>query len=173
VTATVADDRHLTGSCSAVVNVLAPPVPVAPVPAAEAQDVGTCNFSDPNKPAHVDNVCKATLDEVAMRLQREVNGRLVVVGYAEDAEVMTASDIDGQRSVNIKYYLTEGEGQAQIDPARIETRTGPHGSKSAKLYFVPQEATFAGGETVVVDESKTKGQPRSASGARKPTPPLQ
>jgi hypothetical protein len=104
-------------------------------------------------------VCKAILDGVALQLRHETNGRLVVVGYAEEAEVANASDIDGQRSVNIKHYLTGGEGQAGIDPARIEARTGSHGNRSAKLYFVPQDASFAEGETVIVDESKTKNHP--------------
>jgi hypothetical protein len=161
VTATVADARHQAASCTAVVNVLAPPAPptTPPAPVAEARDVGACNFSDPRRAARVDNVCKAILDQVAMQMHSEPNGRLVVVGYAEEAEVVNASDIDGQRSVNVKYYLTGGEGQAGIDPARIEARTGPHGSRSAKLYFVPQDASFAAGETVVVDESKTRGHP--------------
>jgi hypothetical protein len=161
VTATVVDEHHQTASCTAVVNVLAPPVavPAPPVTIVEVREVGTCNFSDPKRAARVDNVCKAVLDEVALQLRREPNGRLVVVGYAEEAEVLNASDIDGQRSVNIKHYLTEGEGQAGIDPARIEARTGPHGSKSSKLYFVPQDASFTSGETVIVDESKTKGHP--------------
>jgi hypothetical protein len=160
VTATVADARHQAASCTAVVNVLAPPAPPAPpVTAVEAREVGSCNFSNPSKAARVDNVCKAVLDQVALQLQREPNGRLVVVGYAEEVELVNVSDIDGQRSVNIKRYLTGGEGQAGIDPARIEARTGPHGSRSAKLYFVPQDASFAAGETVVVDESKMKGRP--------------
>jgi hypothetical protein len=161
VTATVTDDRHLTASCTAVVNVLAPPPPPQASPAAvvETREVGACSFSNPNKASRVDNVCKAVLDQVALQLQRDPNGKLVVVGYAEATEVATSSDIDGQRSLNIKRYLTAGESQAGIDPARIEARTGPHGSSTAKLYFVPQDATFAPGDTVVVDESKIQGHP--------------
>ena len=155
VTANVVDDRGLSTQCTAAVNVLAPPVTVV-----EAQDVGTCNFSDPRRTTRVDNVCKAVLDEVALRLQREPNGKLVVVGYAEDDEVVKVSDIDGQRSVNVKYYLTSGESQAQIDPSRIEARSGPHGSRSAKLYFVPEGASFTGEGTQPVDESTTKGRSR-------------
>jgi hypothetical protein len=164
VTATVADVHRQTTSCTVAVDVLAPagtapPVTASPAAGAEAREVGTCNFSDPKRAARVDNVCKAILDGVALQLRHETNGRLVVVGYAEEAEVANASDIDGQRSVNIKHYLTGGEGQAGIDPARIEARTGSHGSRSAKLYFVPQDASFAEGETVIVDESKTKNHP--------------
>jgi hypothetical protein len=169
----VVDDRGLSAQCTAAVNVLAPPVT-----AVEAQEVGTCNFNDPRRTARVDNSCKAVLDEVALRLQREPNGKVVVVGYAEEEEVAKVSDIDGQRSVNVKCYLTSGESQAQIDPSRIEARTGQHGSKSAKLYFVPEDATFNGQGTQTVDESRTKGQSRTALAAKKAkktaaTPPPQ
>ena len=101
-----------------------------------------------------------------------------MVGYAEEEEVAKVSDIDGQRSVNVKYYLTSGERQAQIDPSRIEARKGTHGSKSAKLYFVPEGATFNGEGTQTVDESTTKGQSRKAPATSKTkktaaTPPPQ
>jgi hypothetical protein len=162
VTATVADVRHQTASCTAIVSVFAPAVPAAEARAAgavETQDAGTCDFSNPTKAARVDNVCKGVLDGVALRLKRESNGRLVVVGYADDAEGGNAGNIGGQRALNIKNYLTEGEGHAGIDPARIEARSGPHGGRNAKLFFVPQDASFAEGDTVIVDESKTNSRP--------------
>jgi outer membrane protein OmpA-like peptidoglycan-associated protein len=163
VTANVVDDRNLSTTCTAAVNVQAPPVATV----VEQQEVGTCTFSDPRRTARVDNVCKATLDEVALRLQREPNGRVVVVGYADEEESVKVSDIDGQRSENIKYYLTSGESQAQIDPSRIEARKGPHGNRSATLYFVPEGGTFTVQGTETVDESQVKGQSRNAKPARK------
>ncbi|HEX3437769.1 MAG TPA: hypothetical protein VHT24_13455 [Pseudacidobacterium sp.] len=155
VTANVMDDHGQSTPCTAMVNVQAPPLP-----AAEAQQVGTCNFSDPRRRTRVDNECKAVLDEAALRLQHEPTGRLVVVGSAEEEELTRVSNIDAQRAENIKYYLTSGEGQAQIDPSRIEARTGPHGSRSASLYFVPEGASFSGEGTQPVDESRVKGQSR-------------
>ena len=163
VTATVSDDRNLTASCTAAVNVQAP----VQATVIEQQEIGNCTFSDPRRTARVDNVCKATLDEVALRLQREPNGRVVVVGFADEEESLKISDIDGQRSENIKYYLTSGESQAQIDPSRIEARKGPHGNRSATLYFLPEGATFTVQGTETVDESQVKGQPRNAPASRK------
>ena len=115
----------------------------------------------------MDNACKAVLDQVALRLQQEPNGRVVVVGYAEEEESVKVSDIDGQRAVNIKYYLTSGESQAQIDPSRIEARKGPHGSKSATVYFVPEDGSFTGQNTEKVDESQLKGQSRNAKPSKR------
>jgi outer membrane protein OmpA-like peptidoglycan-associated protein len=163
VTATVSDDRNLSTTCTAAVNVQAPPQATV----VEQQEVGSCAFSDPRRTARVDNVCKATLDEVALRLQREPNGRVVVVGYAEEDETVKVSDIDGQRAENVKYYLTSGESQAQIDPSRIDARKGPHGNKSVTLYFVPEGATFTVQGTETIDESQVKGQPRNAKSAKK------
>ena len=163
VTATVTDDRNLSTTCTAAVNVQAPPQATV----IEQQEVGNCTFSDPRKTARVDNVCKAVLDEVALRLQHEPNGRVVVVGFADEEESVKVSDIDGQRSENIKYYLTSGESQAQIDPSRIEARKGPHGNRSATLYFLPEGATFTVQGTETVDESQVKGQPRNAPASRK------
>jgi hypothetical protein len=161
-TATVTDSRGLTASCTATVNVLAPPVVVN-----EVSEIGECKFMDDKRPARVDNSCKAILDDVAMRIQREPNGKFVVVGYAEDEETVKVTQVGAQRSVNIKYYLVNGEGGSQIDAARLDVRTsGTVKEKGAKIYFVPAGATFSE-ETVAVDETQVKGQARSAPAPRK------
>jgi hypothetical protein len=102
-----------------------------------------------------------------MRIQREPNGKFVVVGYAEDEETVKVAQVGAQRSVNIKYYLVNGEGGSQIDAARLDVRTsGTVKEKGAKIYFVPAGATFSE-ETVAVDETQVKGQARSAPAPRK------
>ena len=156
-TATVTDSRGLTASCTAMVNVLAPPTVVQQV-----SEIGECKFMNPKKPWRVDNECKAVLDDVALRIQREPNGKLVVVGYAEEEEKVKYEQLGAQRSVNVKYYLTEGEGAQKIDPAMIEPRVGAKSDKSAKFYLVPAGATFTQEETVKVDETMVKGQSRNA-----------
>jgi hypothetical protein len=162
VTANVVDARGLSTSCSAVVTVL--PFPVVTVP--EVSQVGECKFNMSQKPGRVDNECKAVLDEVALRVQREPNDTLVVVGYTDETETVKMTQLAGQRAVNVKYYLTAGEGGAGIDPSRIQVKAGTVKSKSAKLYIVPSGATFTE-ETTAVDETKVKGQPRNASAPKK------
>lgn len=158
VTGTATDSRGLSGTCNAMVSVLAPPPPVT---VNEVSVVGECKFKDRKRPWRVDNECKAVLDDVALRLQREPNGKLVVVGYAVEEEKIKYTQLDGQRAVNVKYYLTSGEGGQKIDPASIEPRTGAISDTSAKFYFVPGGVTFTE-QSIVVDETKVKGQSRNA-----------
>ena len=47
------------------------------------------------------------------------------------------TQLAGQRAVNVKYYLTSGEGGAGIDASRIQVKAGTVKSKSAKIYIVP------------------------------------
>jgi hypothetical protein len=161
-TVTVTDSRGLTTTCMTTVNVLSPPVTVQQV-----SEVGECKFVNPKKPWRVDNECKAVLDDVALRLQREPNGKLVVVGYSEDEEKVKYEQLGAQRAVNVKYYLTSGEGRQKIDPAMIEPRVGTKGDKSAKFYIVPAGATFSAEETTVVDENAVRGQSRNAPRPKK------
>jgi hypothetical protein len=161
-TATVTDSRGLSTTCTANVNVLSPPVTVS-----EVSQIGECKFMDEKRPARVDNTCKAVLDDVALRIQSEPNGKFVIVGYTDEQETISASQLGAQRSVNIKYYLVNGEGGRQIDAARLDVRTsGTVKEKGAKIYFLPSGATFTE-ESVAVDETQVKGQARNAPAPRK------
>jgi hypothetical protein len=163
-TATITDSRGLSTTCNATVNVQAPPPPVT---VNEVSEIGECKFMDAKRPWRVDNTCKAVLDDVAMRIQREPNGKFVIVGYTDEEESMKVTQLGAQRSVNMKYYLVHGEGGSQIDASRIEVRTGGTvKEKGAKVYFVPSGATFSE-ESVVVDETKVKGQARNAPAPKK------
>ena len=163
-TATITDSRGLSTTCNATVNIQAPPPPVA---VNEISEVGECKFMDPKRPWRVDNTCKAILDDVAMRIQREPNGKFVIVGYTDEEESIKVTQLGAQRSVNMKYYLVNGEGGSKIDASRIEVRTGGTvKEKGAKVYFVPAGTTF-GEESVVVDETKVKGQARNAPAPKK------
>ncbi len=160
-TATVTDSRGLTTSCTAMVNVLAAPEVVQQV-----SEVGECKFMNPKKPWRVDNECKAVLDDVALRIQREPNGKFVVVGYEDQDETVTYKQLGAQRSVNVKYYLTSGEGQTRVDGSRIEPRSGVVESKSIKIYYVPSGTTFME-QSTVVDETQVQPQSRNAAAPKK------
>ncbi len=156
-TANVVDARGLSTTCSATVTVLPFPVVAAPP---EVISAGECTFNMSNKPGRVDNECKAVLDEVALQVQRQPNGKVIVVGYTDETETVKMTQLAGQRAVNVKYYLTSGEGGAGIDASRIEARSGTVKTKGTKIYIVPEGATFTE-ESTVVDETVVKGQPRN------------
>lgn len=172
VTGTATDDHNLSTSCTASVTVPA----VQKV--AEVEDWGECTFEkNPKKPWRVDNDCKDVLDKLALRVQQMPNGKVAIVGYTDQVEVVNAEQLGSQRAVNIKYYLTTDELGPKLDPTRLEPRKGGKKGKSAKFYFVPQGATLAEEESVTVDESVVQGQSRSAAAPKKvkktPTTPNQ
>lgn len=152
VTATVSDDRGLTATCNASVNVEVPPPPP------QASQLNSCQFNqDLKRPWRVDNTCKAVLDEVALRLQREADAKLVIVGHSDPAaDKKNAADYAQQRAVNSKAYLSGGEAKQQLDPTRIEVRTGAETGQTADFWLVPAGANFNAEGTQVIDENAVK-----------------
>lgn len=163
VNATCTDDRGLSANGSASVNVEVPPPPPT------ASKLGECEFPNKQKPWRVDNACKAVLDGVALALQRQADAKVVIVGHADPAETKKKknANLAAQRAVNSKAYLVSGEAQQQIDPTRIEVRTGAEGSMTAEYFIVPAGATFEGEGTQTVDETKVKAQGRAPAPAKK------
>jgi hypothetical protein len=152
VSATCTDSRGLTGQASTQATVENPPPPPP-----KAAKLSQCDFPNPVKPWRVDNTCKAILDDVAKNLQQNPDNKLVVVGNAEPNE--KRKNLAGERAVNSKFYLVEGEAQQHIDASRIEVRTGSGGTKTAEYWIVPSGATFDSTGTESVDESKVKNVP--------------
>ena len=162
VTGTATDDHGLSSNCTASVNV--PPVEKV----AEVEDWGECTFEkDPKRPWRVDNDCKDVLDKLALRLQQMPSGKVAIVGYNDQTEVVNAETIGAQRAVNIKYYMTTDELGPKVDPARLEPRKGGAKGKAAHFYFVPQGQTLTTEESVTVDETVVQGQSRKAAPAKK------
>jgi outer membrane protein OmpA-like peptidoglycan-associated protein len=160
VTGTATDDRNLSTSCTASVTV--PPVQKVQ----EVEDWGECTFEkNPKKPWRVDNDCKDVLDKLALRVQQMPNGKVAIVGYTDQEEVVNAEQLGAQRSVNVKYYLTTDEIGPKLDPTRLQPYKGGKKGKKAHFYFVPQGATFQEEESVTVDETAVQGQSRSAAPA--------
>jgi hypothetical protein len=142
----------LTGQGSTQATVENPPPPPP-----KAAKLSQCDFPNEKKPWRVDNTCKAILDDVAKNLQQNPDSKLVIVGNAEPTE--KRKNLAGERAVDSKFYLTEGEAQQHIDPSRIEVRTGSGGTKTAEYWIVPSGATFDSTGTESVDESRVKAIP--------------
>jgi outer membrane protein OmpA-like peptidoglycan-associated protein len=165
VTSTVTDDRNLSANTQTTVTVEAPPPPPPPPP--QAQKINQIEFPNTAKPWRVDNTAKAVLDDVALRLQREPDSKLVIVGSTDPTE--KRPNLSAERAVDAKFYLTNDKG---IDPNRIECRSGGTAGKVAEFWIVPAGATYQGTEPVV-DENKIKPIPdhpaaRKAPARRRP-----
>lgn len=127
----------------------------------------------------MDNDCKDTLDKLALRLQQMPNGKLEVVGFTDEKEVVSEPTLGSQRAVNVKYYLVT-DGPTKSDPSRIEPRQGGTKGRATHFYFVPEGSLCSGQvvEGTPVDESAVQGRSRHAVGHGKkakkvPPPPAQ
>jgi hypothetical protein len=152
ISATCTDSRGLTASSSSSVTVENPPPPPP-----QATKVNECAYPNVKKPWRVDNTCKAELDDVALKLQQDPDAKLVVVGNADPAEVTKSKhkNLAAERAVDVKFYISGGEAKQNIDPSRIETRTGNAGVANSEQWIVPAGATFPEADsTTPVDETK-------------------
>src|SRR6202795_453721 len=153
INATCTDSRGLTASTSSSVTVENPPPPPP-----QASKLNECQYPNEKKPWRVDNTCKAALDDVALKLQQDSEAKLVVVGNADPKE--KRKNLAAERALNVKAYISGGEAKQNIDPSRIETRTGNEGTVNSEHLIIPAGATFPGaGTTTPVDETKVKAVP--------------
>ena len=153
INATCTDSRGLTASTSASVTVENPPPPPP-----QASKLNECQYPNKMKPWRVDNTCKAMLDDAALKLQQDPEAKLVVVGNADPKE--KRKNLAAERAVDVKAYISGGEAKQNIDPSRIETRTGTEGTMVTEQWIVPAGATFPEASTTTpVDESKVKAIP--------------
>jgi hypothetical protein len=154
----VTDVRGLTGTCTARVDVQPLPPPPPPATATIETPTSKCDFTNGKKPTRVDNECKAALDDTALRLQQDPDAKLVVVGYAESPNQEKTAAL---RAINVKRYLSGGEGRQQINPGRIEVRTTDGAGQKVESYLVPAGSSFSMKDTRVVDEAQTAAGPKS------------
>lgn len=127
VVATATDDRNLTSTAQATVNVAGAAGP----PAATNNEVQFAKGS-----ARVDNKAKAILDGVALLMQQQADSTAVVIGMP-DSESKTGAKLAMARAENVKKYLTASKG---IDPKRIQTRAGTKTNGKAEVWVVPAGA---------------------------------
>jgi opacity protein-like surface antigen len=151
--ATCTDSRGLTATASTSVTVENPPPPPP-----QATKLNECTYPNVKKPWRVDNTCKAALDDVALKLQQDSDAKLVVVGNAGPSE--KRKNLAAERAVDVKAYISGGEAKQNIDPSRIETRTGNAGTGTSEHWIVPSGATYPNADsTTPVDENKVKAIP--------------
>jgi outer membrane protein OmpA-like peptidoglycan-associated protein len=167
VNCNVSDDRGLTAASTTTATIENPPPPPT------ASKLNEITFPNDKKPARVDNTAKAILDDVALNLQRQPDAKAVVVGYAtaDETKKKANANLAAQRAVNTKACLDGAEVSCenqskQIDPSRIEVRTGTGDQNKAEIWIVPSGASFTGEGTTPVDESKFKAQARTAAAAK-------
>jgi len=123
VVATASDDRNLTATTKTTVSVDAPRPALMPA---------KLNFvSFPRDSARLDNSGKAILDGVALRLQRDTDSSLVVLGLVESGE---NRDLAQQRAASAAEYLAKDKG---IDDKRLQLRDGGEYGGKAELWMVP------------------------------------
>jgi outer membrane protein OmpA-like peptidoglycan-associated protein len=136
VTGRVDDGHGGAADCQASVTVQQPPPPP------QASKINECTFKTLNS-SRVDNVCKRVLDDVALRLQNEPTGTVVIIGYADPKE-RHPDKLAMDRGNNAAKYLTD----KGIDQSRISVRpgTGQPGAGEAnrriEIIWVPQGATY-------------------------------
>jgi outer membrane protein OmpA-like peptidoglycan-associated protein len=95
-----------------------PPPPPPPAPAPPEKVEVTCEFTPGS--ARTSNICKAKLDEVALRMKQESDSTAQVIGYADGSSGSQSSNqrVAEQRAEAVKAYLVTRHG---IDPSRITT----------------------------------------------------
>ena len=93
-----------------------PPPPPPPPPPPETM-TQTCNFVPGS--ARLDNICKAKLDEVGLRMKQSATSTAVVTGYSDGKGKSENQRLADQRAQGVKNYLVTRHG---IDPSRITTQ---------------------------------------------------
>ena len=148
VTCNAVDDLGKSASTTTNVTVLAPPAVTTAAP--EVRNLCKLSFErDHKRPVRVDNEAKACLDDIALLLQRESSGRLVILGsYAGDESASRG----GERGWNARQYLVQEKG---VDAQRIEVRNASGSDRSATDIFIPVGATYQANDSVVVDLTNT------------------
>ena len=102
-------------------------------PAASPIKVAEVNFNAGSN--ILNNDAKLQLNEVALRLGREQDTKVVIIGQG-NSETPAGKRLAQVRADNIKNYLVNDR---QIDAARIEIRT-TGGNDQAEIWFVPPGA---------------------------------
>lgn len=135
VTGRVDDAAGLAADCNVPIRVAAA--------AAPAQASKTHEGFFRTQSAVVDNVFKRILDDVALRMNGDPSGRVLLVGYADSRE-SNSDQLAQQRAANAKAYLV-GKG---VSAQRVDTRVaaGQAGAgrqnQRVDVVWIPAGATY-------------------------------
>lgn len=129
VRAVATDDRDLSASTTATVNV--EPPALAPATTQKAIDLHYAVSS-----ARVDNASKAVLDDVALKLQQDPGATVVLAGETEGTE---PASLGVRRAQNARDYLVTSKG---IDSSRITVKSGTQKSRAVEIWIVPAGASM-------------------------------
>ncbi len=109
VTVQVSDGRGGTAECSSQIQVVAPPKP-------KPQPISCLSAGFPYNSARINNVDKACLDDVSLKMQNDPRSTLTITGYADRTEAR-AKLLAKKRAESAKAYLVK---EKQLDGSRIE-----------------------------------------------------
>jgi hypothetical protein len=144
VTCDVVDDLGKSVSADTTVNVSAPAQVAGPL----TRSLCAVSFDrDHKRPERVDNEAKGCLDDIALDLQRESTGRLVIVGNYAGGEQPASG---AHRSIHVRQYLVNEKG---IDPSRIDARVGTNSGRTVTNIFIPVGATYSDSDTKPLDNT--------------------
>lgn len=93
-----------------------PPPVVAPPPPPPAPPKETVAFD--REKVRVNNIAKAQLDDVALKLREMPRANVIVTGYADGKKGASAEKLARRRAENVKTYLVD---RHKIDAGRIST----------------------------------------------------
>lgn len=143
-TVRVSDGRG--GSADSTCNLRIP----APARSPETMTCAATGFA--RNRARLNNVDKACLDDVALRLRQDPRSRVLIIGHADKNEAR-ADLLSRQRAEATKAYLVR---ERAVDDSRVTVRgvgatqassaTGPHGNRRVEVIFVPEGATPPAGK---------------------------
>ena len=135
VTCKVVDDKGQAAQSDTTVTIV---VPAAPAKPAVSEMCAVSFARDARRPARVDNEAKACLDQLALNLQSNADGKLALVWNAGSRE-KGGTKLAMERAVNTKAYLVSEKG---IDSARISVYSGSADGKVVSTFIIPAGATF-------------------------------
>jgi outer membrane protein OmpA-like peptidoglycan-associated protein len=109
----VSDGRGGTANCSSTIQINALP------PKPQPQSISCLSAGFPHNLARINNVDKACLDDVSLKMQNDPRSTLIITGYS-DASEGAAKALAKKRAESAKEYLVKGQ---KLDPGRISVQS--------------------------------------------------